>query len=146
MQKEFMDLCRNAGLALEQLFARLAESVVSGSRSTALKPLLGLDALLAVTTVASCAPVSGVPRAIQIGLFVITTVCIAVTIGAYFYFMFRNPDYLRSERFSLQKMAIERGIVGDNLQGIITERRQTSLSAPEPVVAIEHGVGKGDRP
>lgn len=33
--------------------------------------------------------------------------------------MWRAPDSLRSERFSLQKMAIEKGLYGDSLVGTV---------------------------
>ena len=38
--------------------------------------------------------------------------------GAYLYFMFKNPDQLRSESFTLHKMAIEKGLVGDHVLGL----------------------------
>ena len=36
---------------------------------------------------------------------------------AFLYFMIKNPDTLRSESFELEKMAMERGLLGDSLQG-----------------------------
>jgi len=36
---------------------------------------------------------------------------------AYIYFAIKSPDYLRTERYSIQKMAIERGLVGDSTAG-----------------------------
>ncbi len=38
---------------------------------------------------------------------------------AYLFFAKRNPDALRSERFLTHKMAIERGVLGDKLSGVI---------------------------
>ena len=45
------------------------------------------------------------------GLFVIAF------LAAYFILLFRNPDALRSERFTLSKMAMERSVTGDSLKG-----------------------------
>ena len=42
-----------------------------------------------------------------------------VAVFGFVYFMFKDPDMLRSERFSLEKMAIEKGLYGDNIQGQI---------------------------
>jgi len=39
-------------------------------------------------------------------------------LGAYIFFMTTNSDALRSESYSLSKMAIERGMVGDSLHGL----------------------------
>lgn len=43
---------------------------------------------------------------------------------AYLYFMHKNPDVLRSENFHLSKMAIERGLVGDSLHGLVEETEE----------------------
>ena len=39
--------------------------------------------------------------------------------GIYLCSFLKNPDFLRSERFTLQKMAIERGLYGDNITGTV---------------------------
>lgn len=44
----------------------------------------------------------------------------ALYLGAYLYFMFTDKDALRSETYSIQKLAIERGLRGDDLTGVIT--------------------------
>jgi hypothetical protein len=38
---------------------------------------------------------------------------------AYFILLFKNPDALRSEKFTLSKMAIEKSLTGDSLRGFI---------------------------
>jgi hypothetical protein len=38
---------------------------------------------------------------------------------AYFFLLVKDRDALRSERFQLSKMAIERSIVGDSIEGFI---------------------------
>jgi hypothetical protein len=40
-------------------------------------------------------------------------------LAAYGYFAYRSPDSLRSERFFLKKLAIERGLLGDAESGLI---------------------------
>lgn len=39
-------------------------------------------------------------------------------LSSYVYFMRTNPDALRSEQFSLSKLAIEKGLIGDTLSGL----------------------------
>lgn len=64
--------------------------------------------------------------------------CFAFTVllllGSYIYFMRRDPDALRSESYSLQKLAIEKGIFGDNLVGMIDPDRV--IETPEVVNAL----------
>jgi hypothetical protein len=52
-------------------------------------------------------------------------------IVAYVYFALRDPDALRSESFALRKMAIQKGIIGDDLMGHVEldARRQRRLQA-----------------
>jgi len=53
---------------------------------------------------------------------------LAVFLGAYVYLLLKQPDALRSEQFTLSKLAIEKGMVGDSVAGmhdprVINERR-----------------------
>ena len=42
-----------------------------------------------------------------------------IFVGAYLFFLFTNPDMLRSEQYLIQKFAIEEGFFGDSTQGLI---------------------------
>ena len=55
----------------------------------------------------------------------------------FLYFMKRNPDALRSEKFNITKLAIERGVIGDKTLGTIltSEDARTLPSAPDDEVA-----------
>jgi hypothetical protein len=55
-------------------------------------------------------------------------------IASYIYFSVKNPDALRSEHFALSKIAIEHGLVGDNLHGLMDE---TSLPEKEPLLLAD---------
>jgi hypothetical protein len=54
---------------------------------------------------------------------------------AYFYLLFTDRDALRSERFTLSKLAIEKSVTGDSLRGFaaIEMGEQKALSAPADV-------------
>jgi|SRR5512135_485174 hypothetical protein len=52
------------------------------------------------------------------GLFALTGLTF---LACFVYFARVDPDSLRSERYSIQKMAIEKGLVGDNLSGLFEE-------------------------
>jgi hypothetical protein len=45
-------------------------------------------------------------------------VVVLLLIASYLFFMFTNPDALRSEKYSLVKTAIEKRLVGDSLTGL----------------------------
>jgi hypothetical protein len=43
----------------------------------------------------------------------------ALYLGAYLYCLFTDRDALRSETYTIQKLAIEKGFVGDSLTGVL---------------------------
>ncbi len=59
------------------------------------------------------------------GCFVVV---FAVYIGAFLYLLVHDRDALRSETYSLRKMALQHGAAGDSLSGILEtdEARQVS--------------------
>jgi hypothetical protein len=67
-------------------------------------------------------------------LAVLAVITVAVYLVSYVHFMRHDPDALRSERYSLGKLAINRGVAGDNLAGIIEV---------EPSVPSESGIVPG---
>lgn len=88
---------------------------MSGYKSTALSPLhWPLLALLSGTLAAYSMTA---PTWLIIGLFCSTLLLVATYVRAYFYFMDKNPDALRSERYSIQKLEIEKRLIGDDLTG-----------------------------
>ena len=38
---------------------------------------------------------------------------------SFVFFVFRDPDALRSEKYSLSKLAIEKGLIGDDIKGLL---------------------------
>lgn len=66
-----------------------------------------------------------------------------VFLGAYIYLLLRDPDALRSEEFSLNKMALEKGLVGDSTHGFIDPRVIQSPSQPNALtIATDQGENK----
>jgi hypothetical protein len=89
----------------------------SGARSTALYALQWVIGLF--LSALALLVFSGAPPWLLILVGLALSVVLVVFLGAYLYLLLRNPDALRSEHFSLSKMAIEKGLVGDNVQGLI---------------------------
>jgi hypothetical protein len=112
-----------AGIALIQSFLQQANA--RGSRSTALQPLQwGIAMVLGAFLVASYERAS---LWILETLGVFAALLILSFVGSYFFLLFKDRDALRSERFHLSKMAMERSIIGDNLAGFLEPEKQPLL-------------------
>lgn len=113
-----------AGVELIRSF--LQQASAQGSKSTALSPLGWLSAILVSAMIGAFC--THAPFWAEILLGILLVLSVVGYLGAYAYLMFSNPDALRSERFTLNKMAIERSVVGDTLKGFISPETHTTKS------------------
>ena len=88
-----------------------------GSRSSVLSILAWIfGAILASITISGALKA---PFWLLIGLFIILIVLVIAILIAFFYCLFNDKtDILRSEKFNIEKLAIERQASGDDLTGI----------------------------
>lgn len=86
-------------------------------RSTALQPLLVVLALVAFALIAAVAV--GADRVVTYILLVAVVGTLGACACAYFRLLRDNPDALRSEKYNLAKMALERSWRGDDTTGPI---------------------------
>ena len=101
---------------IEQVFAALSRSSASGSRKTALAPFQWLLALvLSALLVANQAGLENGPVVALLLWF--SGITFGMTCFAALYLLFKRPDFLRSERFSIEKLMIEHGLIGDSISG-----------------------------
>lgn len=128
-------------MATEQIVRSLLQQAHgAGSRSSALAPLAWLVGILVAGAVASARfDASGWVLSTLVGL---SGLSVLIYLAAFLFLMFRDRDALRSERYSLQKLAIERGLLGDSTQGVLdgevfvqNSSRLTSGSADDSEVA-----------
>lgn len=96
--------------------ALLSHASSTGARSTALQPLMWLSGIL--TAGLALAATSSTPTWTLVAIAVFLGITISVFLIAYVYFAFKNPDALRSEKYTLSKMAIEKNLIGDNKAGL----------------------------
>lgn len=104
-------------LSAELITELLRQATHKGTRSTALQPACwGLAILLSglLATVAFDAP-----GWLSIILLILLCLLVLLFLTGYLYFMINDPDALRSEKFTLQKLVIEKGLVGDSSYGVI---------------------------
>lgn len=93
----------------------LQKAHASGSRSTALNPL---GWLLVIELSGSLgAFVEHTPNWFPMLLASLFSLTVLAYLGVYIFFAVRDRDALRSERFTLSRMAIERSAKGDTLAG-----------------------------
>ncbi len=101
-----------------QFPAFLERAFAQRLRSTAIQPIQWVLGLLLAAVVSG--PKLGAPGWLVVLLATLAAATALFFGVCYVYFMRKNPDALRSERYTLQKMALERGILGDSTTGPLT--------------------------
>lgn len=112
----------------------LSEATAKGARSTALHSLQWMLGIL-LSALPMIIWAKG-PSWLLIGIGCSALVVLTLFVFAYTYLLLNQPDALRSEQFSLSKLAIEKGLIGDNVAGLIqiSESRQAgSKSLPDSI-------------
>ncbi len=118
-------------LQFKLIEAFLEQATASGTRATVLKPLGWVIGMLIAAILASL-PFSP-PTWVLIMLAVLVCLTLLVYLIAYVYCLRTDKDALRSETYSIQKMAIEKGFVGDSIIGRLEPPLEEveSLTQPE---------------
>lgn len=106
----------------EKLSQILENATSQGYKSNVVKPLMGiLIIMLTASIILAYLKVNGLSIACAVFAFLI----VIVFLVGYFYCLFTNPDLLRSEKFVLEKTAIENvAFKGDSMS-------KGFLNAPE---------------
>ena len=110
-----------------------------GSRSTVLTSQGWMATLLVAGLVGSVSAHSA--EWVQVFFAAILALDFIAFIMAYAYFALTNSDSLRTERFTLQKIAIEHGLVGDSTSGLFVADTADSnkvITQAEAPIQIEH--------
>ena len=108
------------------LKALFHQTTAYGTRSTVLNPLGWFISILLIGTIASF--YYKLPTWIGIALAIITFSSTFIYLICYIYCMVKDRDALRSEKFSIQKLLIEKGFFGDDIQGLI---KKEELQLPQ---------------
>src|SRR5260370_28984511 len=99
----------------------LQQATAQGSRSTVLRPLGWLLTISGAIAIASIEF-----KADTWVLIIFVTICAltaALYLGAYIYCLIVDRDALRSETYSIQKLAIQKGSIGDSATGLLEGSR-----------------------
>ena len=118
------------------LHSFFSEASAKGARSTALHALQWGMAMLLISI--SIMAMADAPSWILIAISSAFGLVLVTFIGAYIFLLIKNPDALRSERFTLSKMAIERGLIGDSLSGLREEEiLEDTINEPDALTSGE---------
>jgi hypothetical protein len=104
-------------MTLNPAWSTLHQALVSGSKSTVLNPLGWLVGLTLVGSISAQSLRSPPWFADTLGVLCILSIISYMV--SYFYFAKTDKDALRSEKYSIQKLAIQKGFVGDDQTGYI---------------------------
>lgn len=111
----------------------LTQASARGARSTALQPL-GWALVIILGALPACLWAHA-PDWLLIGIGLSAAVIVLIYVGSYLFLLVVDRDALRSESFALSKLAISKGLVGDNLSGM---REPEALeSSPKPMIAVD---------
>lgn len=116
----------------ELIRAFLSQASASGSRSTALQPLAVLSGILVSGLVLAAS--WGAPEWSLITVAVLLGITVCIYLVCYVVYATKNPDLLRSEKYTLSKMAIEKNLIGDDISGLLEvgEYEQSAISPALP--------------
>lgn len=116
----------------------MSQASAKGARSTALHSLQWVLGIL-LSAIPVCAFIK-TPAWVIIFVSSAVAVCLVTFIGAYIYLLFNNPDALRSETFTLSKMAIEKGLIGDSLAGLHQAQTLKENDCEKKSITSDQGV------
>ena len=126
------------------IWSVLQQALASGSRSTVLKPLGWLIALTLAGAISAFKFNPDIWFSDVLGGMCIASIVLYIV--AYVYFGITDKDALRSETFSIQKMAIQKEFVGDDQVAYIPIKN-TSASAQQIALPTKESVAvnEGDQ-
>jgi hypothetical protein len=104
-------------MAIELIKSFLQQANAMGTRSTVLTDLRWFAAIILSALLGAIKFTA--PYWVLVFLLIILGLIALVYLSAYIYFGIKCPDALRSEKFTLSKLAIERSVIGDSLAGFI---------------------------
>jgi hypothetical protein len=112
-------------MAIEFFTSLLQQANSTGTRSTALSDLRWFLAILTAAFIVAIKLAA--PDWALILIACLMGLSALVYLSIYVYFATNSPDALRSERFTLSKLQIEKSITGDNLGGFIDPLKEVTV-------------------
>lgn len=127
-------------MGIEFVHQLLQKHDASGSKSTILKPLTWFISILVASLIGLLH--ARAPQWILIYIVVIVTIAVAIFFYTYLVCLNKNPDALRSETFTIQKMALEKGVYGDSFLGVYEVDGRKGLATTAKNSAVDKSDSK----
>lgn len=105
--------------------AFLEQATGINTRSTVLKSLSWLLVIMIAATITAFT--YELPYWMGTSFFVASMLSVVLYLFTYIYCLFKDRDALRSETYIIHKMAIERGLLGDNMTGLFKPSEEPGL-------------------
>ena len=124
---------------MAEFWATIAQQIGGGSRTDVLRALVWPNAMLLAALV--WAGTKQAPVFILILLAVLLVIFMIMYGTAYVYFGWKDPNLLRSEKYNIEKMAIEHGLYGDSTTGLRTVQEfseEPKLIDVAPAMKLTH--------
>jgi hypothetical protein len=103
-------------MPFSEFMSLVRQGTVQGSKSTAMTPLLiAVGTLSTAVLIGGWAGLSSWIVGLLATCLVLVVLCLVILYG---YFAVKQPDFLRTERYSLTKLAIEQHRSGDDMAGL----------------------------
>ena len=115
------------GLNLIKAF--LEQASAKGTKATVLKPLAWMMSILIAASLSAF--YFDVPQWLGVLFSIFASLTMLLYLIAYLYCLFTDKEALRSETYSIQKLAIEKGFVGDSISGQLSPPAQNIVRAIE---------------
>ena len=118
----------------------LEQATAKGSRSTVLKPLYMMMAVCIAGIFATFHFSFPVWCSYLFAFFIVLTM--SLYLFSYIYCLYKHPDALRSETYSIQKLAIQKGFVGDDQTGLVSVQRNVAGRIVDDTAEVDSEAAK----
>lgn len=135
MKQLILYVCKKSKRMSEHLRQLIEYATSQGYRSNTVKPLMGAMLICFIGSIAAYIYNASVIAYLFAGLGVVMTIAFLV---AYFICLIKDPNLLRSERYNLEKTAIERTSVNDSMIG------KRKIKAPSTEYVISESIKENE--
>jgi hypothetical protein len=123
--------CARARMIGAQLISSLfQQATAQGSKSTVLRPLGWLTAICAASLLGAVEMKAAVW--VLVVLATLTALSVLLYMASFGYCLITDKEALRSETYQIQRLAIEKGFVGDSLTGTLRHEATTEIATILP--------------
>lgn len=111
-------------MGIQLISSLFQQATAQGSKSTVLRPLGWLTAICCAALLGAV-EMKAEPWLLVVFAF-LAALSVLLYMASYVYCLLTDKEALRSETYQIQRLAIEKGFVGDNLTGVLKLEENTT--------------------